>query len=64
MKKVKMVDFDGKQTEYIANCPYCGVEINIAERGVSIIVEANHCPHFVDVDWYGETASFDLKESE
>ena len=65
MKKVKMVDFDGTQKEYTAECPYCGIEIDIIEKGAGpIIVEANHCPHFIDVDWYDETATFDSKESE
>ena len=65
MKKVKIVDFDGTQREYIAECPYCGIELDIIERGAGpIIVEANHCPHFIDVDWYDETATFDSKEGE
>ena len=65
MKKVKIIDFDGTQTEYLAECPYCGTEVNIVGRGVGpIVVEANHCPHFIDADWYDETATFDSKESE
>ena len=65
MKKVKIVDFDGTQREYIAECPYCGIELDIIERGAGpIIVEANHCPHFIDVDWYDQKASFGSKEDE
>ena len=38
MKKVKIVDFDGRQKEYTAECPDCGIEIDIIEKGAGPII--------------------------
>ena len=62
---VKLVDFDGNGVEYLAECPYCGIEVSVIGRGAGPVeVEANHCPHFIDVDWYDQKASFGSKEDE
>ena len=64
MKKVKIIDFDGTKTEYLAECPYCGIEVSFISKSWKspIVIERNHCPHFVDVNWYNKMAAFESKD--